>query len=89
MCYYKHSIVVVVFNSKISSNIIFLSSNSVLARRNLGWHILALDGDQEVFDKVLCPLFQDKGFEGKEFSKHFLDPKSPIHKHSKIDLDYE
>jgi len=60
MYYYKHSINALHFHSKLSSSILFLSSNSVLACRNLGQHILALDGDQEVFNEVLCLLFQDE-----------------------------
>jgi hypothetical protein len=58
MYYYKHSIDTLDFHSKISSNILFLSSNSVLACRNLSQHILALDGDQEVFNEVFLLLFQ-------------------------------
>jgi hypothetical protein len=42
---YKHSIVALDFHSRISSNILFLLGNSVLACRNLGQHILALDGN--------------------------------------------
>jgi hypothetical protein len=61
----------------------------VLACRNLSWHILAFDGDQKVFDKALCPLFQDEGSQGDELPKRSQYPKSPIHKCSKIDLDCE
>jgi hypothetical protein len=42
---YKHSIVALDFHSIISSNILFLLDNSMLACHNLGQHILALDGD--------------------------------------------
>ncbi len=45
MYYYKHSIVALDFHSKISSNILFLLGNSVLACHNQGQHILALDGN--------------------------------------------
>jgi hypothetical protein len=86
---YKHYIVALDFNSRISSNNFFLSGNSVLACCNISQHILALDGDQEVFDKDICLLFQDKGSQGEELPKRFLDPESPIHKCSKIDFDYE
>jgi hypothetical protein len=55
--YYKHSIVALNFHSRIASNILFLSGNIVLACRNLGRHILALDGNQEVFDKVFYSFF--------------------------------
>jgi hypothetical protein len=72
-----------------STNILFLASNNVLACSNLGQHILALDGDQEVFDGVFHPLFQDKGSWGKKSQKCSLDLESPIHKHLKIDLDCE
>jgi hypothetical protein len=89
MYYYNHFIVALDFHSKISSNILFLSSNSVLACRNLGQHILALDRDQEVFDEILCIFFQDKKTHGIELPKRSLDPESPIHKCSKIDLDCE
>ncbi len=89
MYYYEHTIVALYFHFKISSNILFLSSNNVLACHNLGQHILAFDGDQKVFNKVFCPFFQDEGSHGEKFPKHSLDPKSPIHKCSKIDLDYE
>ncbi len=85
---YKHCIVALDFHSKISSNILFLLGNSALACCNLGWHILAFDGDQKVFDKVLCPIFQDKGSQCKKLPKCFLDLESLIHKRSKIDLDY-
>ncbi len=84
---YKHFIVALDFHSIISSNILFLSSNSVLACPNLSQHILALDGDQEVFNEVLYLLFQDEGSQGKKIPKFSLDLESPIHKHSKIDLE--
>jgi len=48
MYYYNHSIVALDFHFRISSNILFLSDNNVLACRNLGQYILAFDGDQEV-----------------------------------------
>jgi len=57
MYYYKQSIFALDFHSIISSNIQFFLGNSVLACHNLGQHILALDGDQELFDEVLCPFF--------------------------------
>jgi hypothetical protein len=60
MYYYKHSIDALDFHSRISSNILFLSSNSVLTSRNSCRHILALDGDQEVSDEVFCLFFQDE-----------------------------
>jgi hypothetical protein len=46
MYYYKHFIVALDFHSRISFDILFLSSNSVLSCHNLGQQILALDGDQ-------------------------------------------
>jgi hypothetical protein len=60
MYYYKHFIDALEFHSRISSNILFLSNNSVLVSRNSGRHILALDGDQEVFDEVFCLFFKTK-----------------------------
>jgi hypothetical protein len=89
MYYYLHYIVALYFHFKISFNIFLLSRNNVLACYNLAWHILALDGDQEVFNKVLFLLFQDKGSKGEELPKHSLDLESPIHKCFKIYLDYE
>jgi hypothetical protein len=86
---YLHFIVALYFHFKISSNILLLLGNSVLACYNLSRHILALDGDQEVFNKVLFPLFQDEGSHGEELPKHSLDPESPIHKCFKINLDCE
>jgi hypothetical protein len=61
----------------------------MLACCNLGQHILALDGDQEVFDEVFYRFLQDEGSRGEELPKHSLDLESPIHKCSKIDLDCE
>ncbi len=61
----------------------------MLACCNFGQHILTLDGNQEVFDKVLYPFFQDEGSQGEKLPKRFLDLESPIHKCSKIDLDCE
>jgi hypothetical protein len=58
---YKHFIVALDFHSIISFNILFLSGNSVLACHNLSKHILAFDGDQEDFNKVVCLVFQYKG----------------------------
>jgi hypothetical protein len=49
---YKHFTLALDFHSGISSNILFISGNSVLACCNLGQHILALHRDLEVFDKV-------------------------------------
>jgi len=89
MYYYKHSIFALDFHSRISSNIIFFLGNSVLACHNLGQHILALDGIQELFDEVLCPFFQNEGSQGEELPNHSLDLESPIHKCSNIDLDCE
>ncbi len=57
MYYYNHFIVALDFHSRISSNIFFLSNSNVLACRNLGQHILAFDGDQEVFNKVFFFFF--------------------------------
>jgi len=57
MYYYKHYNVALDFHSKISSNIFFLLGNNVLACHNLGWHILAFDGNKGVFDKAICPIF--------------------------------
>jgi len=45
MYYYKHSIDALDFHSRISSNILFLSNNSVLASRNSGdtfWHLMEI-----------------------------------------------
>ncbi len=56
----------------------------MLACHNLGRHILALDGDQEVFNEVFCPLFQDEGSHGEKVPKCSLDPKSPIHNALKL-----
>ncbi len=74
---------------KMFINILVLVGNSVLVCQNLGRHILALDGYQEVFDGVLHPLFSKRRILGKESQKCSLDHESPIHKHSKIDLDCE
>ncbi len=74
---------------KMFINILFLVGNSVLVCRNLGRRILALDGYHEVLDGVLHPLFQNEGSWGKKSQKCSLDHESPIHKHSKIDLDCE
>ncbi len=60
MYYYLHSIVASYFHFKISSNIVLLLGNSVLVRYILSQHILALDGDQEVFNKVLFLFFKTK-----------------------------
>jgi hypothetical protein len=82
MYYYKHCIIALDFHSTISSNILFLLGNRVLACYNLGdtfWHL----------NKVFCLFFQDEGSQGEELPKRPLNPKSPIHKHSKIDLAYE
>jgi hypothetical protein len=73
MYYYKHFIFALDFHSRISSNILFFLGNNVLACHNLGQHILALDGDQELFDEVFCLFFQDKGSQGEELPKHSLD----------------
>jgi hypothetical protein len=48
------------------ANILFLASNNVLACQNLGGCILALDGNEDFFDEVLHPFFQDKGSRGEE-----------------------
>jgi len=72
-----------------SFNIFFLIANIVLACWNLGQHLLALDGNQEVFDEVFHLLFQDEGSRDKESQKCSPNLESPIHKQSKIDLDCE
>ncbi len=62
---FKPFIVALDIQSIMSSNILFLVGNSVLTCRNYGRHILALDGDQEVFDEVLHPLFQNEASRGE------------------------
>jgi len=91
MYYYKHCIVALDFHSRISSNILFLLGNRVLACYNLGdtfWHLMEIMKFSTRFF-VLCSFSQYEGSQGEELPKCSLNPKSPIHKHSKIDLDCE
>ncbi len=79
MYYYNHFIVALDFHSRISSNIFFLSNSNVLACRNLGQHILAFDGDQEVFNKVFFFFFfkaKDPKAKNCQNALQILNPQS-------------
>jgi hypothetical protein len=58
--YFNLAIVAFQFHFTLFFSICFFVGNSVLACSNLGQHLLALNGDQEVFNKVLHPLFQNQ-----------------------------